>query len=243
MPNLRYGLRTRADPGTKPSSFGAMHEVLTPSARLLGVASGAAVALLCLVYLCVLTVGLLTLPSPAHPIQQPWFFLMEVLIIGIAPAMVAFTVALHAGARPDRKSLALASVVFMGMCAVVTCAVHFAILTLGRRAAFAGEPRARQAFSFEWPSIAYALDILAWDIFFPVAALFAATAVQGTGLAKGVRGLLFGSAVLAFSGLAGAALDSMQIRNIGILGYAVLFPVAAGAMAILLLRTTGANSS
>ena len=46
-----------------------------------------------------------------------------------------------------------------------------------------------------------------------------------------VRGLLFASAVLAFLGLAGVALADMRVRNVGIVGYAVLFPVAAGLMA------------
>jgi hypothetical protein len=208
-----------------------MHDAPTPSARRLGIASGTAVALLCLAYTCVLSIGLLTLPSPDQQIQQPWRVLMEILIIGISPAMVVFTVALHALAPKGRKSLALASVAFMSMSAVVTCAVHFAVLTLSDQPAFASEPWVRLVFSFEWPSIAYALDILAWDVFFPLAALFAATAVQGAGLASVVRGLLLASAALAFLGLAGVALANMQVRNIGIIGYAILFPIAAGMLA------------
>jgi hypothetical protein len=46
-------------------------------------------------------------------------------------------------------------------------------------------------FSFMSPSVACALDIFAWGIFFPVAASFAAAAVQGRSLAKIVRVLLF----------------------------------------------------
>jgi hypothetical protein len=165
---------------------------------------------------------------------------MEILIIGISPSMVALTVALHAWAPMGRKSLALASVAFMSMSAAVTCTLHFAILSLGSQPAFAGEPWARLVFSFEWPSIAYALDILAWDVFFPLAALFAAATVQGAGLASMVRGLLFASAALAFLGLAGVALANMQVRNIGIIGYAVLFPIAAALLAKL-FREAGSD--
>ena len=40
---------------------------------------------------------------------------------------------------------------------------------------------------------------------------------------------------MAYAGLTGVALDNMQIRNIGILGYAVLFPIAAGMLARVFL--------
>ena len=43
-----------------------------------------------------------------------------------------------------------------------------------------------------------------------------------------VRGLLFASAALAFLGLAGVPLGDMRARNLGIVGYAVVFPIAAG---------------
>ena len=208
-----------------------MRDTLLPAARRLGVGAGAAVAILSLMYACALTVGLFKLPSPEHQIQQPWFFIMEVLIIGIAPAMVALTVAVHASVSPDRKAHALAGVAFMTMSAGLTCAVHFAILTLNRQPAFASEPWARLVFSFEWPSIAYALDILAWDLLFSLGALFAAAAIQGSGRVRVARGLLFASATLAFLGLAGVPLADMQIRNIGIIGYAVLFPIASGVLA------------
>jgi len=206
------------------------------SARRFGVVSGTAVALLGLAYAFVLSVGLLTLPSPDHQIQQPWFFLLEALIIAISPAMVSLTVALHEWTPNDYKSHALASVAFMCMSAVVTCAVHFAVLTLGSQPAFAGEPWAHLVFSFKWPSIAYALDILAWDIFFPIAALFAAITVRGSGLARVVRNLLFASAALALLGLAGVPFANMQVRNIGIIGYAAFFPIAAGSLAQLFRR-------
>jgi len=48
-----------------------------------------------------------------------------------------------------------------------------------------------------------------------------------------VRRLLFASAALSFVGLAGVPMANMYVRNIGILGYAVLFPVAAALMIFL----------
>lgn len=90
-----------------------MHGATSGLALRLGLISGAAVALLCAVYVAVRSVGLLTLPSPDRQIQEPWFTLMEVLILAIAPAMVALAVALHAASAPEHRSLALLGVVFL----------------------------------------------------------------------------------------------------------------------------------
>jgi hypothetical protein len=54
----------------------------------------------------------------------------------------------------------------------ITCSVHFVILTVSRQIVAAGFPWATQFFSFEWPSVVYALDILAWDVFFALSMLF-----------------------------------------------------------------------
>lgn len=89
----------------------------------------------------------------------------------------------------------------------------------------------------------YALDILAWDVFFPLAALFAAFAVHGSGLARLARILLFGSAALAFIGLAGVPLANMSIRNIGIIGYVVLFPIASFLLALIFRRSAARSAT
>lgn len=213
-----------------------------PAAQRLAVASAMAVALLCLVYAAVLAIGLFTLPTPQHPIGDPWFTSMEVLILAIAPAMVALAVGIHAQAAPADKPFAVAAIAFMAMCALVTCSVHFCVLTLSRQAGFAGQAWVSQVFAFRWPSVAYALDILAWDFFFPLGAVFAARTVRGTGQAAIVRRLLYASAVLAFVGLAGVPLADMQLRNIGIVGYALVFPAASALLARLLGRPRSAHA-
>lgn len=204
-----------------------MHPKAESACNHLHIASGKALASLCLIYAAVLEVGLLTLPSPDKQIQDPWFTLMEILILAIAPAMVAFTVGIHSAASAERKPLALIGVIFMSMCAALTSSVHFAILTLSRQPEMAATAWAGLVFSFTWPSVVYALDILAWDVFFPLGALFAAFAVPGTGRRRWVRQLLYASSALAFLGLLGIPLANMNIRNIGVIGYVVLFPMAA----------------
>jgi len=206
-----------------------------PSPKL-GIAAGYALAVLCLIYATVLAIGLYTRASPDQPIQQPWFACMELLILAIAPLAVALMVALYAWAPEDRSSIALLGIAFMSMCSVVTCTVHFVILTLSREPIIAAFAWAPILFSFQWPSLAYALDILAWDVFFPLAALCAALTVSGPGLANGARSLFFASSALSLVGLAGVPLGNMNVRNIGIVGYVVLFPVAAVLMAVRFRR-------
>jgi hypothetical protein len=50
--------------------------------------------------------------------------------------------------------------------------------------------------------------------------------------------LLVVSGVLALAGLSGVIVGDMQLRNIGIIGYAGVFPVAALLLAILFRRAT-----
>ena len=107
---------------------------------------------------------------------------------------------------------------------------------LSRELIFTEGTWSRLVFDFQWPSVVYAMDILAWDIFFPLAALSAAGAVHGAGLAGVARNLLLASAALAFIGLAGVPVASMNIRNIGIIGYVVLFPIATVMLSIVLKR-------
>jgi hypothetical protein len=215
----------------------------SPKTQRMTIVAALCVAVLCFVYAVVLAFGLLLLPSPRHQIQDPWFTLMEILIIAIAPAMVVFTAGLHVQATESHRPYAVASVAFMTACATLTCGVHFSVLTLSRAPGFAGQEWAGNVFAFQWPSVVYALDILAWDVFFPLAAVFAALTVQGPGLAAVARRLLYASAVLAFIGLAGVPLANMQVRNIGIVGYAVLFPIAAAFLAASSARTSGVNQS
>ena len=84
------------------------------------------------------------------------------------------------------------------------------------------------------------LDILAWDVFFALSVLFAALVFSGNHLATWNRVLLVASGVLALvlAGLSGIIADDMQLREIGIVGYAGVFPVVALLLVILFHRPT-----
>lgn len=80
-------------------------------------------------------------------------------------------------------------------------------------------------FTWAWPSAIYALDIAAWDFCLGIALLLAAPVFSGSHAADRLRRGLIVSAVLCLGGLLGAVLGNMNVRNIGVVGYAFVLPV------------------
>jgi hypothetical protein len=208
----------------------------TATARRFGIFSGAATVILLVAYAVTLTVGLASLESPQEPIGEPMITILEILIISMMPAMVALMVTVHAWAPIHAKTFSLTSLVFMGLLAGVTCSLHFMIMTLSRQPEFSGQPWQPLVFSFEWPSIAYALDIVGWDVFFGLSMLFAAPVFSGSRLAAWIRMLMIASGVLSLAGLSGVVVGDMQVRNIGIVGYVGVFVVVAALLTVFFYR-------
>src|SRR5919112_5304221 len=208
----------------------------TATARRFGIFSGAATVILLVAYAITLIVGLASLECPQEPIGEPMITILEVLIISMMPAMVALMVAVHSWAPRSAKTLTLTSLIFMSLLAGVTCSLHFMILTLSRQPEFSGQPWQPLVFSFEWPSVAYALDIVGWDVFFALSMLFAAPVFSGTRLATWIRVLMVASGVLSLAGLSGVVVGNMQVRNIGIVGYVGVFVVVAVLLTVYFYR-------
>ena len=78
--------------------------------------------------------------------------------------------------------------------------------------------------------------MLAWDFFFPLSILFAAPAFGGNRLQNVIRSVMITSGLLALAGLSGVVTGDMRLRDIGILGYAGVFPVAAALLAVFFRR-------
>ena len=198
-------------------------------ANLLGVFSAISVVALEALYLAALVSGLAALESPDDPIANPYFTIMELLILAMMVPIVLLAIAIHATCPNERKPFALGGVAFAALLACVTSVVHFSVLTLSRLPEFEDWSL---VFAFIWPSAVYSLDILAWDIFFPISVVLSAFAFEKGELQSAIRGTLFLSGALALAGLAGVPLADMQVRNIGIIGYVGVYPVAAFLIAI-----------
>jgi hypothetical protein len=206
------------------------YEGFTKYQRLLGRTASFAVSFLLIAYAVTLVLGLLSLKSPQDPIGDPYFSILELLIVVMAPLVIIVMVAIYAYASSETKMYSLIALLFMAIMAVITCSVHFVILTVSQQIEAAGFSWAPLFFSFKWPSVVYALDILAWDFFFALSMLFAAPVFKTGGrLEKTVRTLMIINGLLSLAGLIGVPFADMNIRNIGILGYVgvsiVLFPL------------------
>ncbi len=206
------------------------------ASRRTGLFTGWLIAGLGLLYAIVTAIGLFQLPSPDEPIGNPYFTMMELLTLLIAPAMLLLMVVVHNHTDSRHRSFSLAAIFFLGMMTVVTSAVHTMVLAFQKNPG--GIPTGTAwFFDFRWPSVVYALDILAWDWFYPLAMLSASVIYHKDNFDKTLRMLMLISALLALLGLMGVPLADMQLRNIGIIGYAVLGPVIFLLMGLRLKRT------
>lgn len=188
----------------------------------IGKISCRAVFILGVCYAVTTLLGFISLTSPVEPIGNPYFTIMEILTIVIAPLMAISMTAVHYYASPVDKIYTHLAVFFMFIMAAITSSVHFVILTLSHKSQF---DQMAILFSFNWPSVVYVLDVFAWDWFFALSFLFAAPVFKKGKAERTVRLLLVISGTLSLAGLAGVPFDNMQIRNIGIIGYAVLAPI------------------
>jgi hypothetical protein len=160
------------------------HEGFTPQHRAIGRAAAWTVFFLLVVYAVTTVLGLLSLKSPQDPIGDPYFTIMELLIVILAPLMIVAMMAVHAYAPPEAKAYSFTALAFMILLAGITSSVHFVILTVGRQIEATGLTWVPLLLSFKWPSVAYTLDILAWDWFFALSMFFAALCSRQAGWRK-----------------------------------------------------------
>jgi hypothetical protein len=210
------------------------HSDFTLQHRTIGRAAAWAVFCLGMMYAVTTVLGFRSLQLPDDAIGDPFFTIMELLIIFISPLMIISMVAVHAYAPPDTKVFSLTALIFTILMGGITSSIHFAILTMSR------QPEATSVswlLSFKWPSVAYTLDILAWDWFFAFSMLFAAPVFRVGRLEQTVRMLMIVSGVLSLAGLIGVTLANMQVRNVGIISYGVVAPVVFLLLGIVFDQT------
>jgi hypothetical protein len=193
------------------------------SANRLGRWSALAIFLLGVAYFVTLTISV-SVHGLTAPIVDPTLAVMEVLTLISAPLMVILFSAIHAYALVERKIYGLIALAFVTVFVAMTSAVHFVELTAIRQ---------RGSSGIKWPSPAYAVELLAWNLFLGLALLFAARVFDGSGLERGVRRGLLISGALCVAGIIGPAVGNMQLQLVGVFGYAVVLPVVCLMLARL----------
>jgi hypothetical protein len=188
---------------------------------------------LALAYVPAMGAGLVASGGFAAPIADPYLAVMELLILPLAVSLVVVLATAHSYARPAGKTLSLAALVLGTLAAGITICVHLVLLTVGRQADATTLPGYERLLSWTWPSVVYALDVAAWDLCLGSALVLAGLAFSGPGLSTLVRRGLLLSGALCLAGLLGAGLGNMDVRNIGVVGYALALPVVLLVMARL----------
>lgn len=193
------------------------------------------VVLLLVAYLVTTIAGLSDLPSKDDPIQDPYFTTMEILILLM---MIPMLVAMDAYRERIRSTehhtttqggwLGSLALIFLILSTAITSSVHAAVLMANRSDALKQENQVLYdyIFSFNWPSVVYALDILAWDWFFALSMITAGFACNVASpprrFERMMQALFITSGGLSLLGLIAVPLDNIQVRIIGIFGYAVI---------------------
>ncbi len=169
--------------------------------------------------------------------SEPYLAILETLILLLTPAIVLLFAAIHAYAPLDRKACSRAAFGFALLLAGITGVVHFMQLTAVRRAP---GKLISETFALYDPTgrltPVLAVDLVAWDFFFGLALLFAATIFRGDKLQSAVRvGLLVGG-LLCLAGVAGPASGNLKFQYPAIAGYAFVFPAICLLLAFVFGR-------
>ena len=158
---------------------------------------------------------------------EPALAILEALIVALAPAMIAMFAALYVAAPPAKKAHALAALCLAALAAGLTASIHFFRLAVVRRL----DPSRVQALaslvSFRWPSVAFALDLLAWDLFLGLALILVSRVFPNGGADRSVRVTSSVAGWLCILGFVGPVTGDLRFQLPAIAGYAFFFPLFA----------------
>jgi hypothetical protein len=206
--------------------------------RMLGAWSARTLFFIEVVYIAVFVAGFASIGNLSDPLPDPYLAIGEILILVMAPIMVCLMLAVHESAPKQAKPFTQVALGWMLAAAACTTVVHFVLLTVARHIDSATFPGYARIFGWEWPSTFYAIDIVAWDVFFGLALLFAVPAFARRGDAMLVRRGFILSGSLCLIGLVGPFTNVIALRTIGIVGYTVVF----GLTCLPLSRTFNAGT-
>jgi hypothetical protein len=189
----------------------------------LGQGSAVAVFAIGLAYAVTLAIGF-SVHGLEQPIVDPILAVMEILTLLSAPPLVVLMAAIHDYAAAERKVYGMIALSFTVLFSGGTTAVHFVELTARRQSGSAG---------IVWPSTAYAVELVSWDLFLGLALLFAAPVFDAGRLARRVRGGLLLGGALCLAGTIGPLVGNMRLQLVGVAGYAGVLPVVCLLLAVL----------
>lgn len=195
---------------------------MTAWAADLGLWASITYGVLSVAYAVAIIGGFVSNRSLKDPVGGPHLVVAEALILVMAPVLLTLSAAIHYSSPLDQRPFTLISLAFVTATVTTTSIVHFVELAVARGLTPNDLPAHERVFGFRWPSVFYAIDIVAWDVFFALALLFAAAAFDDE---TAVQAGLIASGILSLAGLVGPLVGRISLRGIGIIGYGVVFPI------------------
>jgi hypothetical protein len=162
----------------------------TKADRWIGMWSARALFAIGVAYAVTMVAGFAAMGDLSKPLEDPYLAVMEVLILVMAPILVLLAVVIHACAPEGTKTYSMTALGWTLLVAGFTMTMHLVQLTVVRRIDPSAIHGFQYLFNWHWPSVLYGVDIVAWDIFFGLALLFAAPVFHAAGRVAVRNGLL-----------------------------------------------------
>lgn len=201
--------------------------------------SGFALFLVGLLYIAVVAAWLILEGTPSEPIGDPYLAAMELLTIASALALVGLCGALASLCSAKHRVLGLVTLAFGTLAAGLTTSVHFTQLTAVRQLWRSG---ALSDYRLIWPSPAFAVEYLAWDLLVGITMLLGAATLGHSPARRRARAVLVLGGLCCLAGLSGPASGQMLLQNVAVFGYAILLPVAAYLLARMFIGVPTSGS-
>jgi hypothetical protein len=212
----------------------------TKADRWIGMWSARVLFAMGIAYAVTMVAGFAVMGNLSRPLADPYLAVMEVLILVMAPILVLLAVVIHACAPDGTKTYSMTALGWMLLVAGFTMTVHLVQLTVVRRIGPGAIEGFQYLFNWHWPSVLYGVDVAAWDIFFGLALLFAAPVFHAAGHVAVRNGLLIAGA-MCLVGIVGPAVNHIALRQIGIIGYAIVWPIVCVPLSKAFRQPSGAT--
>ena len=213
----------------------------TKTDRWIGMWSARVLAAFGLAYAVTMVTGFAAMGNLSKPLEDPYLAIMEVLILVMAPVLVLLAVVINTCAPQGAKTYSMTALGWMLLVAGFTMTVHLVQLTVVRRINPSAIHGFQYLFNWHWPSVLYGVDIVAWDIFFGLALLFAAPVFHAAGHVAVRNGLLL-AGTMSLVGIVGPAVNEIGLRQIGIIGYAIVWPIVCIPLSKAFRQRTASNA-
>ena len=194
------------------------------TAQRIGISSAFGLLVVGVLYVSVIVAWMLVVGTPADPVGDPYLATMEGLTIVSAVLLVGFCAAIACLCEPERKILGVLTLATGALAAALTISVHFVQLTAVRQMWREGIV---DDYRLVWPSRWFAVEYVAWDFFVGCTMLLAAAGLGPGPERRRARVALALGGACCLTGLLGPVSGRMIFQTAGVVGYALLLPVAA----------------